>query len=310
MFQRLQQRWKVNGPQVLLILCTFAIGGSLTGFAGKKLMNVFSIEERWLWVIIYIVVITILWPFAVLLVSLFFGQYRFFTKYLRKMGRRVGIGKAIKSERQLAFGIEQRAIDDKQQVTSQPPTNIAIFASGAGSNAQKIIDHFRKSEAVKISLIVCNKPGAGVLTIATSENIPVLLIEKEKFFRGNAYTDELQEKKIDLIVLAGFLWKIPVRLIKAFPRKIVNIHPALLPRFGGKGMYGNFVHQAVINSGEIESGITIHYVDEHYDNGDTIFQARCAVLERDTAESLAQRIHLLEHAHYPAIIEELAKRAK
>ena len=288
MFQRLQQKWGVNGLQVMLILCTFAIGGSLTGFVGKKLMNLLSIEEKWLWVVIYIVVITIIWPFSVLLISLFFGQYRFFLKYIRKIGSRIGI---VKTKMQ------------------NPPvaTHIAIFASGAGSNAQKIIDHFRNSDTVTISLIACNKTGAGVLDIAAAENIPVLLIEKEKFFRGNAYIDEMKEKKIDLVVLAGFLWKIPDKLIKAFPRKIVNIHPALLPAFGGKGMYGNFVHEAVINSGEKVSGITIHYVDEHYDNGDIIFQARCAVLESDTPNSLAQRIHLLEHAHYPVIIEHLVK---
>jgi len=288
MFQRLQQKWRVNGLQVLLILCTFAIGGSLTGFAGKKLMNLLSVEQRWLWVVIYIVIITIIWPFAVLVVSLFFGQYRFFLKYIRKIGTRIGIVKA-------------------KEPKPLKPANIAIFASGAGSNAKKIIDHFRNSDIVTISLIACNKPGAGVLNIAAAENIPVLLIEKENFFRGNAYINVLKEKKIDLIVLAGFLWKIPDMLIKAFPRKIVNIHPALLPKFGGKGMYGNFVHEAVISAGEKVSGITIHFVDEHYDNGDTIFQARCAVLESDTPDSLAQRIHVMEHAHYPLIIEELLK---
>lgn len=288
MFQRLQQKWRVNGLQVLLILCTFAIGGSLTGYAGKKLMNLLPVEQKWLWVMLYIIVITIIWPVSVLLVSVFFGQYRFFLKYIRKIGIRIGIVKA-KEPKPLTHA------------------NIAIFASGAGSNAKKIIEHFRNSDLVTISLIACNKPGAGVLSIATAENIPVLLIEKEKFFRGNAYIDELKENKIDLIVLAGFLWKIPNQLIKAFSRKIVNIHPALLPKFGGKGMYGNFVHEAVINAGEKMSGITIHYVDEHYDNGDIIFQARCAVLESDTADSLAQRIHLLEHAHYPVVIEELLK---
>ena len=288
MFQRLQQKWRVNGLQVLLILCTFAIGGSLTGFAGKKLMNLLSVEQRWLWVVIYIVIITIIWPFAVLVVSLFFGQYRFFLKYIRKIGTRIGIVKA-------------------KEPKPLKPANIAIFASGAGSNAKKIIDHFRNSDIVTISLIACNKPGAGVLNIAAAENIPVLRIEKENFFRGNAYINVLKEKKIDLIVLAGFLWKIPDMLIKAFPRKIVNIHPALLPKFGGKGMYGNFVHEAVISAGEKVSGITIHFVDEHYDNGDTIFQARCAVLESDTPDSLAQRIHVMEHAHYPLIIEELLK---
>jgi len=288
MFQRLQQKWKVNGLQVLLILCTFAVGGSLTGYAGKKLMNLLFVEQRWLWVVIYILIITIIWPVAVLVVSLFFGQHRFFLKYIRKIGSRIGIVKPKESK-------------------PLTPSNIAIFASGAGSNAKKIIDHFRNSGTVTISLIACNKPGAGVLNIAAAENIPVILIEKEKFFRGNVYVDELKELKIDLIVLAGFLWKIPDGLIKAFPRKIVNIHPALLPKFGGKGMYGNFVHEAVIKAGEKVSGITIHYVDEHYDNGDTIFQVRCAVLQSDTPDSLAQRIHLLEHAHYPAIIEDLLK---
>ena len=271
-------------------------------------MNLLAIEQRWLWVIIYIMVITIIWPFSVLLVSVFFGQYRFFINYIRKIGRRIGIGKAI-SNGQWATGNDQLAIGNKQPATTQAVTNIAIFASGAGSNAQKIIDHFRNSDTVRISVIVCNKQGAGVLAIAANENIPVLFIEKEQFFRGHSYLDELRGKKVDLIVLAGFLWKIPGNLIRAFPRRIINIHPALLPRFGGKGMYGDFVHQAVINAGEKESGITIHYVDEHYDSGDTIFQARCAVLESDTPKSLAERIHLLEHAYYPVIIEELLNPA-
>ncbi len=193
-------------------------------------------------------------------------------------------------------------------------THLAIFASGAGSNAQKVIDHFTSSPSLSkgegagnpkaiISLIVCNKPGAGVLDIAAKENIPVLLIEKEKFFRGDAYMNELKE--IDLIVLAGFLWKIPDALIKAYPGRIINIHPALLPKYGGKGMYGNNVHAAVIAAGDKESGITIHYVDEHYDNGDIIFQARCPVFPNDTPGSLAQRIHTLEHEHFPKVIESV-----
>lgn len=186
---------------------------------------------------------------------------------------------------------------------------IAIFASGAGSNAQKIIDHFHTSSVAEIALIVSNKPEAGVLKIAARENIPTLIIEKEKFFHGNGYVDELQQQSIDFIVLAGFLWKIPLSLIKAYPGKIVNIHPALLPAYGGKGMYGNFVHQAVITNKEKESGISIHYVDEHYDHGDLIFQARCPVYENDTAESLAQRIHGLEHAHYPRVLEKLLSGA-
>ena len=182
---------------------------------------------------------------------------------------------------------------------------IAVFASGTGSNAQKIIDHFRDSAKVQVALIVCNKPGAGVLNIAEKENIPSLLIEKEKFFRGNAYVDELKTAGISFIVLAGFLWKIPVELIKAYPERIINIHPALLPKYGGKGMFGHHVHQAVINNQEKESGISIHYVDELYDHGRIIFQATCPVLESDTADTLAQRIHALEHTFYPEVIGQL-----
>jgi len=310
MFQRLQHKWKVNGLHLALILCTFAIGGSLTGFVGRKLMNLFPLEQGWPWIVIYILVVTILWPFAVLLVSIPFGEYRFFTGYLKKMGRRIGIGSQSpevghqKSDQEFqTSGNEQRATSNEHRVI-----HIAIFASGAGSNAQKIIDHFKNSDHIIISLIVCNKPAAGVLSIAEKENIPSLLIDKEKFFRGNGYTDELKQAGIDFIVLAGFLWKIPDTLIQAYPGKIINIHPALLPNYGGKGMYGNFVHQAVIASGEKESGITIHYVDGHYDNGDIIFQARCAISENDTPATLASRIHQLEHEHYPQVIEKLLSK--
>lgn len=183
--------------------------------------------------------------------------------------------------------------------------HIAIFASGAGSNAKKIIEHLKNHPSLKIALVVCNKPQAGVLNIAGENNIPVLLIEKERFFRGNAYVDELKAQGINFIVLAGFLWKIPVALIKAFPQHIINIHPALLPKYGGKGMYGHFVHEAVIGNKETESGITIHYVDELYDHGQIIFQAKCGVLPTDSPDSLAERIHMLEHKHYPAVIETL-----
>jgi phosphoribosylglycinamide formyltransferase 1 len=189
---------------------------------------------------------------------------------------------------------------------NQPSSvRIAIFASGAGSNAQKIIDHFRDSQSATIALIVCNKPGAGVLGIAEREHIPVLLIEKEVFFRGNGYADELKAADIDFIVLAGFLWKVPATLTAAYPNRIVNIHPALLPRYGGKGMYGMHVHEAIIAAGETESGITIHYVDNVYDNGAIIFQATCAIEPGDTPAMLAQKVHLLEHAHYPRVIEEV-----
>ncbi len=193
---------------------------------------------------------------------------------------------------------------------------IAIFASGAGSNAEKIIEHLTPNPSpkergtaslkeIEVALIVSNKPDAGVLKIAQANNIPTLTIEKEKFFRGNSYIDELNAAGIDFIVLAGFLWKIPAALIKAYPKKIINIHPALLPGYGGKGMYGMYVHETVIANKEKQSGITIHYVDEHYDNGDIIFQATCAVKEGETPEMLARRIHLLEHEHYPLVIEKL-----
>jgi len=186
-------------------------------------------------------------------------------------------------------------------------TTVAIFASGAGSNAQKIIDHFRGHPTIKIGLIVCNKEGAGVLSIAKKEHIATLLIDKERFFRGDAFVPELKAHTIDFVVLAGFLWKIPVKLIQAYPNKIINIHPALLPKYGGKGMYGNFVHEAVIAANETESGITIHYVDELYDHGGVIFQTNCTLDRSDTAESLAKKIHMLEHLHYPRVVEEVIK---
>ncbi len=228
---------------------------------------------------------------AVLLMSIPFGQYRFFRAYIHKIGHRMGLLKesGVKSQ-------ESRVV------------NIAIFASGAGSNAKKIIETFKGSTPVNIALIVCNKPGAGVLKIAADNQIPTLMIEKDKFFRGNDYVQELKEKGIDFIVLAGFLWKIPSALITAYPHKIINIHPALLPKYGGKGMYGQHVHEAVIANKEKESGISIHYVDELYDHGQTIFQATCPVYENDSPDTLAQRIHQLEHEHYPRVIGELLTR--
>lgn len=194
---------------------------------------------------------------------------------------------------------------------------IAIFASGAGSNAEKIIEHLTpnpsplergasKLKKVEVALIVCNKPGAGVLKIAEANKIPSLIIDKEKFFRGNGYVDELKAAEIDFIVLAGFLWKIPTALIRAYPKKIVNIHPALLPNYGGKGMYGHFVHEAVLASGDKESGITIHYVDELYDHGQIILQAKSAIIATDTPGSLAKKVQVLEHRHYPPAIALLA----
>lgn len=180
---------------------------------------------------------------------------------------------------------------------------IAIFASGAGSNAEKIIHYFANHPTISVAMVISNKPGAGVIDIAKQNDVFVLLIEKEAFFYGDNYLGKLKNHEIDFIVLAGFLWKIPVGLIEAFPEKIINIHPALLPSYGGKGMYGDFVHEAVIKAGETQSGITVHLVDEIYDNGTTIFTATCPVMANDTPQTLALRIHQLEHKFYPQVIE-------
>jgi phosphoribosylglycinamide formyltransferase-1 len=195
-------------------------------------------------------------------------------------------------------------IKENSSILESPLMNIAIFASGAGSNAQKIIDYFKNSKQIKIGLIVCNNPTVGVLQIAAKEKIPVLLIEKEKF-RLTGYVDELKSQHVKFLVLAGFLWKIPSVLINEFQEKIINIHPALLPAYGGKGMYGSAVHAAVLAAGEKQSGITIHFVDEKYDHGKIIFQSTCQVDKNDTIDSLAKKIHELEHLFYAKEIEKL-----
>lgn len=223
---------------------------------------------------------------------------------VRKTGNTVPI--IIKTENQTSGTVGTGGLVEN----SGSITHLAIFASGTGSNAQKIIDHFRYSKQIKVALVVSNKEGAGVVGIAQKEHIPVILLDKEKFFRGNAYVDELKAKNIDLVVLAGFLWKVPTLLIRTYHNRIINIHPALLPKYGGKGMYGQFVHEMVLANKEKESGISIHYVDDHYDHGQVIFQATCPVLESDTPESLAQRIHKLEHEYYPKVIEQVIKGKK
>jgi len=291
MFQKLKERWKVNGLNLALIITTFALGGSLCAYAGRKLLIAMHVDKTSIGgLIIYIILITLIWPLAVLLVSYPLGQFAFFKKYITRIFKR--------------FGGRRPTV---ATVMTPSTKHIAIFASGAGSNAQQIIDHFRHSSNIEIKLIVCNKPNAGVLAIAEKEKIPSILIEKEQFFNGDHYLPELQKNNIDLIVLAGFLWKVPEALIKAYPKKIVNIHPALLPKYGGKGMFGTHVHRAVIDNKETESGISIHYVDEIYDHGAVIFQATCAVDENDTPGSLAQKIHALEHLHYPKTIADLLR---
>lgn len=182
--------------------------------------------------------------------------------------------------------------------------SLIIFASGTGTNAQAIIDYFKSNNLAKVALIVSNKANAGVLEIARKEGIPSRIITRKEFNEPGIVA-ELQQYKPSLIILAGFLWKIPDAIVTAFPEAIVNIHPALLPLYGGKGMYGAHVHEAVINAHETESGITIHYVNEVYDNGNKILQAHCPVTAADTPDTLAARIHKLEHFFFPRTIEYL-----
>ena len=181
---------------------------------------------------------------------------------------------------------------------------LAIFASGEGTNAQKFIDWYKKRNDICISLIVCNKKEAGVVSRAKEAGIPFLIVDKETFYKGDVILNELLER-VDFIVLAGFLWMVPENIIKAFAGKIVNIHPALLPKYGGKGMYGLKIHEAVIANREKESGITIHYVNDKYDEGKIIFQAKCPVEVTDTSESLGNKVHELEYKFYPMIVDKL-----
>ncbi len=182
--------------------------------------------------------------------------------------------------------------------------SIVIFASGTGTNAKAIIEHFKKNGKAQVSLIVSNKVDAGVIEIAEREQIPFLIVNNHTIHE-TLLLEQLDGYEPSLIVLAGFLWKIPMHLLREYPNRIVNIHPALLPGFGGKGMYGAKVHDAVLTAKEKESGITIHYVNEVYDAGRVIMQARCPVKEKDTADKLAKRIHKLEHFYYPRTIEFL-----
>lgn len=183
--------------------------------------------------------------------------------------------------------------------------NIIIFASGEGTNTSRIIAHFEKSNIARVALVVCNKPGAGVLNVALSEGVRAELLNKEEFYSTPALLHLLKACKADLLVLAGFLWLLPEYLLKAFPNKIINIHPALLPKYGGKGMYGMNVHKAVIAAGETESGITIHYVNEKYDEGEVLFQAKCSVAKNETPETLSEKIKQLEYRHFPNVIQSL-----
>jgi folate-dependent phosphoribosylglycinamide formyltransferase PurN len=335
--QNLQEKWKVGGSQFWLIMLTFALGGSLSGRLCSFLLNLVFLEKNWAFWLVYPLFLTILWPFSVLFVSFFTGQFRFFRGYLARVGAKVfGIGGSVTAPSTAS------AAPATSSVSSAAPIHIAIFASGAGSNARKIIEYFEgagsglaaagdssltsaasksTSTQVKVSLIVCNVPDAGVLAIAKEKGIPTLLINKNEF-AATGYVESLHNADIQFIVLAGFLWKVPEVLVRAYQpgmkidgalvngkenvsKGIINIHPALLPKYGGKGMYGSRVHEAVISAGEKESGITIHWVNEHYDEGGIIFQATCEVVSDDTPETLADKIHELEHAHFAPTIAKL-----
>ncbi|NNE28741.1 MAG: phosphoribosylglycinamide formyltransferase [Saprospiraceae bacterium] len=182
---------------------------------------------------------------------------------------------------------------------------IAIFASGTGSNAQKIIEFTKNLQDQEVALVVTNKSDAGVLEIAEKNEIESLVINRRSLNETNKLLEFLIQKGIDFIVLAGFLLLVPRYLVKAFPKRIVNIHPALLPKFGGKGMFGNKVHQAVKAAGELTSGPTIHYVNEHYDDGAVIFQAECSIDQQDSSEDIAAKVLQLEHKYYPKVVASL-----
>jgi phosphoribosylglycinamide formyltransferase-1 len=183
--------------------------------------------------------------------------------------------------------------------------NIAIFASGSGTNAENIINYFSNKNSARVCLVMSNKREAYVLKRAAAHNIKSVFFERNEFYSSGRVLDYLLLNKIDFIVLAGFLWLVPENILKKYESRIINIHPALLPKYGGKGMYGEKVHKAVINNNDNESGITIHYVNPFYDAGDIIFQIRCKVDPSDTPDSLAVKVHALEYEYYPKIIEDL-----
>ena len=182
---------------------------------------------------------------------------------------------------------------------------IVLFASGSGSNVENIIKHFAKHETIRISCVLTNNKNAGVIERCQRLDVPLLYFNRVAFSKSDTVLKVLASLNPSLIVLAGFLWKVPKELVVAFPNQIVNIHPALLPKYGGKGMYGKFVHQAVKDNRETVTGVTIHYVNEHYDQGAILFQAQTAIEHMDTVETIAQKVHQLEYEHYPRILENL-----
>jgi phosphoribosylglycinamide formyltransferase 1 len=183
--------------------------------------------------------------------------------------------------------------------------NIAIFASGSGTNAQRIIEYFQSSQTIRVVSVLTNNPNAFVIQRCRKLNVPSILFSRTEFYETGRIVDILKEQQVSFIILAGFLWLVAQNLLEAYPGKILNIHPALLPKYGGKGMYGMKVHSAVIESGDPESGISIHVVNELYDEGNILFQARCRIEPAETPETLAAKVHALEYEFYPKVIEEV-----
>ena len=283
MLENLQKKWGVKGWQFFLILCTFAVTGTFTAWVSRGITEWIDVDKYSAgWWILKAIVLIIGYQIFILIFGFCFGQFAFFWKF------------------------EKKILTSLHILKKEPVEKVAIFASGTGSNAEKIIIAFEGSPDIKVELVVSNKENAGVLQIAERHNIASRIIKK-------SVEDEtellfhLRKKGISYLVLAGYLWKLPASLIKAYPDRIINIHPALLPKFGGKGMYGLRVHDAVIKGGEKESGITIHFVDEIYDNGEIIFQEKVLVSHDDTAETLAKKIQALEHKHFPEVIRSVIK---
>ena len=187
---------------------------------------------------------------------------------------------------------------------------IAIFASGSGSNAQKIMEHFKKHHDAEVAIVLTNNPEAYVLQRADNFEVPSHIFTRHEFYQTDEIIQLLKNLQVDIIVLAGFLWLIPQNLLKAFPNKIINLHPALLPKYGGKGMYGDNVHKAIMEAGDAESGITIHFVNENFDEGEIIHQSRFHIEKDDDLEMIKFKGQQLEHVHYPKVIEHLLKKMR
>jgi phosphoribosylglycinamide formyltransferase-1 len=187
---------------------------------------------------------------------------------------------------------------------------IAIFASGSGSNAQKIMEHFKKHTDAEVAIVLTNNPEAYVLQRADNFEIPTHIFDKHEFYETDDVVDLLKNLNIDLLVLAGFLWLVPDNMLANYPKRIINIHPALLPKYGGKGMYGDRVHKEVLANGDEESGISIHYVNEDFDSGEIIYQARFKIEKNDDLELVKFKGQQLEHQYFPKIIEQVLKKIK